>query len=118
CVGEAEAGAGFRWLLERALAMRRDAATQTEDVSPTRLEAESPVLEKDGEFWRIGYAGTTVLLRHSRGLALLAHLVRCPDRDIHVRALASITPSGGCAVPRAAHAPRTGAPPLPGDARA
>ena len=112
---EAEAGAGFRWLLERALAMRREAATHAEDVTPTRLEAESPVLEKDGEFWRIGYAGTTVLLRHSRGLALLAQLVRCPGQDIHVRELDSITPSGGSAVAREAPAPDAGVLPLPGD---
>ncbi len=112
---EEEAGAGFRWLLERALAARREATGETEEAISASPEAASPVLEQDGDFWRIGYGGTTVLLRHSRGLALLAHLVHCPGRDIHVRELDSITPSGGSAVARDAPAPDAGILPLPGD---
>src|SRR5262249_38680206 len=91
---EAEAGAGFRWLLEQALGARLEASADAEATTPASPVGASPSLEKQGEFWRIAYGGTTVLLRHSRGLALLAHLVRCPGRDIHVRELDSITPSG------------------------
>jgi hypothetical protein len=112
---EVEAGAGFRWLLERALAMRPEGTAQTGEVAPTGPETMPPVLEQDGQFWRIGYGGTTVLLRHSRGLALLAHLVRCPGQDVHVRELDSITPSGGSAVAREAPALDAGVLPLPGD---
>jgi hypothetical protein len=112
---EVDAGAGFRWLLERALAIRRGTTVKAEDVTPACAGNAPPVLEQDGQFWRVEYAGTTVLLRHSRGLALLAHLVRCPGRDIHVRELDSITPSGGSPMAREAPAPDAGVLPLPGD---
>jgi len=112
---EVDAGAGFRWLLERALAIRRGTPVKAEDVTPACAGNAPPVLEQDGQFWRVGYAGMTVLLRHSRGLALLAHLVRCPGRDIHVRELDSITPSGGSPVAREAPAPDASLLPLPGD---
>src|SRR5262249_50559475 len=113
---DAEAGAGFRWLLEQALGARLEARAGSRGTAPAPPVGASPSLEKQGEFWRIAYGGTTVLLRHSRGLALLAHLVRCPGRDIHVRELDSITPSGGSAVAREAPAPDAGMLPLPGDA--
>src|SRR5262249_29742998 len=113
--GEAEAEIGFRWLLERALGARPESTAEPGAPPPACPVADSPVLEQEGDFWRITYDGTTVLLRHSRGLALLAHLVRCPGRDIHVRDLDSITPSGGSAVAREAPAPDAGVLPLPGD---
>src|SRR5262249_3860478 len=111
----AVAGAAVRLLLRRARALRREPTAKAEEVTPVCAENAPPVLEQDGQFWRVGYAGTTVLLRHSRGLALLAHLVRCPGRDIHVRELDSITPSGGSPVAREAPAPDAGLLPLPGD---
>ena len=112
---EVESGAAFRWLLERALGARPEATAEAEAPTPASRSFIAPVLEQEGEFWRIAYGGTMVLLRHSRGLALLAHLVRCPGRDIHVRELDSITPSGGSAVAREAPAPDAGVLPLPGD---
>jgi hypothetical protein len=113
--GEVEAGIGFRWLLQQALATSLEPGAQAEKVAPVGPGTALPVLEQDGEFWRIGYEDKTVLLRHSRGLALLAHLVRCPGRDIHVRDLDSITPSGGSAVARDAPAPDGGELPMAGD---
>lgn len=113
---EAESRAAFGWLLGCAVGARPEAIAEAEAATPASPSLESPVLEQDGDFWRITYGGTTVLLRHTRGLALLAHLVRCPGRDIHVRELDSITPSGGSAVARDAPAPDTGMLPLPGDA--
>lgn len=114
-------GDAFRWLLAQALAAR--AAAAVFDAAPVDARTPAaeedllaPVLEQEGELWRIGYAGTTVLLRHSRGLALLAHLVRCPGRDIHVRELDSITPSGGSPAAAEASAPARGVIPVPGDA--
>jgi hypothetical protein len=115
----------FRWLLARALAARpaapdaaavRDAAPLDARTPPAEAGVLTPVLEQEGDFWRIGYEGTTVLLRHSRGLALLAQLVRCPGRDVHVCELDSITPSGGSAVAAEAPAPEGGRIPVPGDA--
>src|SRR5262249_61311921 len=77
-----ESGAAFRWLLARAVAARQVVPPQSGGMPTPDTGASSlPVLEQEGEFWRIAYAGTTVLLRHSRGLALLAHLVRCPGRE-------------------------------------
>lgn len=103
-VAEAEAGAAFRWLLARALAARGEETVRTEKAPPPATPPTLlPVLEQEGEFWRVGYEGMTVLLRHSRGLTLLAHLIRCPGLDIHVRELDSITPSGRS--PVAAHGP-------------
>ena len=55
------------------------------------------------------------MLRHSRGLTLLAHLVRCPGRAIHVRELDAMTPSGGAALPRP-EAPEIDLVAVPGDA--
>jgi hypothetical protein len=112
---EVEAGIGFRWLLQQASATSLEPGVQAENVAPVGPGTALPVLEQDGEFWRIGYEGKTVLVRHSRGLALLAHLVRCPGRDIHVRDLDSITPSGGSAVAREAPAPDGGELPMAGD---
>src|SRR5262249_35521195 len=65
--------------------------------------------------WRIEYQGTAIMLRHSRGLTLLAHLVHCPGRAIHVRELDAMTPSGGAAVPRP-EAPDSDLVAVPGDA--
>lgn len=119
--GAAASGDAFRWLLANALASRpaaavSDAMPGDAGMPPARGTLCVPVLEQDGELWRISYAGTTVLLRHSRGLALLAHLVRCPDRDVHVGELDAITPSGGSALATEAAAPDRGVMPVPGDA--
>lgn len=72
----------------------------------------APSLEQEGDVWRLSYAGTAVTLRHSRGLALLAHLIRQPDREIHVHVLDTITPAGGSAIAREAPAPDDGVMPL------
>jgi hypothetical protein len=105
----AQAGAAFHSLVTRLLA-RNPALVGT--ASP----ANGVSLEQQGAFWRIGYEGTTVLLRHSRGLALLAHLIRNPGQEVHVSDLDAMTPSGGSAEPREAPAPDGGLPPTPGDA--
>ena len=117
-----ESGTAFRWLLARALAARqvhpgrltRPGTIEAPPCGP--LPSEIPVLEQTGEFWRISYGGTTALLRHSRGLVLLAHLVRCPGKHIHVRELDAITPSGGSAVAREAPTPEGDVLPVLGDA--
>lgn len=90
------------------------AATLAADHEASR-SLDQPVLEQTGEFWRVSYAGTTVMLRHSRGFVLLAHLIRHPGRAIHVRDLDAITPSGGSPVPREAPAPDDALPSGTGD---
>jgi hypothetical protein len=106
-LAEEQSGAVFRMLV----------ASMREGTSSLHEAAPEPgvTLEQEGDFWRIGYEGTNVLIRHSRGLALLAHLIRNPGQEIHVSALDAITPSGGSAVARRAPAPDGGVPPARGD---
>ena len=106
-LANAQSGAAFRSLIGQALGSHYGPA-------PHRDAGIS--IEREGDLWRIGYEGATLRLRHSRGLALLAHLVRSPGEEIHVATLDAITPSGGSAVARAAPAPDGGVLPAPGDA--
>jgi hypothetical protein len=71
-------------------------------------EAEQASILREGDFWRIGFASKTVLIRHSRGLSLLVHLLRNPNEEIHVSALDALIPSDA-AMPVVASAP-VGAP--------
>jgi hypothetical protein len=73
-------------------------------------------IDREGDVWRIGYEGTTVRLRHSRGLALLAHLLWSPGRDVHVSELDAITPSGRSAASRTSPVVQGNGVPVPGDA--
>jgi hypothetical protein len=125
--------AAFHWLLGQVVAARAGAAVPVaaavddhaepvglpepvQDAEPAQARPPGlPVLEQEGEFWRIEYQGTAIMLRHSRGLTLLAHLVRCPGRAIHVRELDAMTPSGGAALPRP-EAPDGDLVAVPGDA--
>jgi hypothetical protein len=116
----AESGAAFRWLLGQVVAAHAEAPAPVAVPSDNHAEPVEarppgvPVMEQEGEFWRIEYQGTAVMLRHSRGLTLLAHLVRCPGRAIHVRELDAMTPSGGAALPRP-EAPDSDLIDVPGD---
>jgi class 3 adenylate cyclase len=117
----AESSAAFHWLFGQVVAARAeaaapDAAPSDDDGEPVEARPPGiPVMEQEGEFWRIEYQGTAIMLRHSRGLTLLAHLVRCPGRAIHVRELDAMTPSGGAAIPRP-EAPDGDLVAVPGDA--
>jgi hypothetical protein len=61
-------------------------------------------VRREGDFWRICFASKTVLIRHSRGLSLLVHLLRNPGEEIHVSALDALSPSD-VAAPVAGSAP-------------
>ena len=41
------------------------------------------LFSRDGEFWRIGYDGESFALKHSKGLAYLAQLLRYPGTEFH-----------------------------------
>ena len=58
-------------------------------------EVDEPFLRQEGDVWRIGFASKTVLIRHSRGLSLLVHLLRNPGVEMHVSALDASSPSDG-----------------------
>ncbi len=113
----AESAVAFRWLVADA---RPAAVSPTERTERDGAAAPRPApgvqLERQSDGWRIEYDGQSVLLRHSRGLALLAHLIQSPGQDIHVSALDAITPSGGSAGSRSSPAAEPGSLAAPGDA--
>ena len=66
----------------------------TEPAAPiAATEIDHASVRRDGDFWRIGFASKTVLIRHSRGVSLLVHLLRNPGEEIHVSALDALSPS-------------------------
>ena len=89
------ASRAFHWLVARASVSApggRPAALDTHSSAPaTRL----PVLEREGDVWRVAFESATIRVRHSRGMALLSHLVRQPGQEIHVQTLDSFVPSAG-----------------------
>src|SRR5262245_2124249 len=62
--------------------------------------AEHPLLEQEGDVWRITYDGTTIGVRHSRGVALLSHLLRHPGEELQVQMLDALVPSAGAGAER------------------
>lgn len=81
----AQSGAAFgRWVV--------GTCAPPAEPAPT-ADAAAVAMDLDGDVWRVGYRNTTIQLRHSRGLALLAHLVRNPGQETHVTTLDAITPS-------------------------
>jgi hypothetical protein len=50
---------------------------------------------QEGDFWSIRYAGKTFRVKDSKGLHLLAKLLRHPGREFHVLDLAGPMPAGG-----------------------
>jgi hypothetical protein len=70
------------------------------ELLATRTSDQTPTLEQEGDVWRITYQGTTIRVRHSRGVALLSHLLQNPGEELHVQALDALVPSAGAAVDR------------------
>jgi hypothetical protein len=110
-----------RWRAARANARastRSDATFRSlvAQVRAASLRDAGVTMEQEGEMWLLAYEGTTLRLRYSRGLALLAHLVRNPGQEIHVSALDAITPSGGSTAARGRPFLPGGDVPAPGDA--
>ena len=64
-------------------------------LRPRRRPTRRPILEPEGDVWRVTYQGTTIRIRHSRGMALLSHLLRNPGEELHVQALDALVPSAG-----------------------
>jgi hypothetical protein len=70
-------------------------AAATVEAPPADGFDRDPVLEQEGDVWRVTYEGTTIRIRHSRGMALLSHLLRHPGEELHVQALDALVPSAG-----------------------
>src|SRR6185436_16047437 len=71
-----------------------DAEPAPAEPLPTpAVEVEQASVRREGDFWRVSFASKTVLIRHSRGLSLLVHLLCNPEQEIHVSALDALIPS-------------------------
>ena len=57
-----------------------DAGARREPFDGT---ARDHVFRRQGEYWTITYDGQTFRLRHTKGLAYIAHLLRHPGREFH-----------------------------------
>ena len=56
------------------------------------------VFRKEGDYWTVRFDGTSFLLKDSKGLDYLAHLLRNPEQDLHVLDIVSIIERGGMAI--------------------
>jgi hypothetical protein len=75
------------------------------DAPPARsTDADPASVRREGDFWHVSFESKTVLIRHSRGLSLLVHLLCNPDQEIHVSALDALIPSD-TATPVSSRAP-------------
>jgi hypothetical protein len=83
----------FRGLVERIRPAEPSAAGS--GAPSTEVSDRRPILEQEGDVWRITYEGTTIRIRHSRGMALLSHLLQNPGQELHVQALDALVPSAG-----------------------
>jgi tetratricopeptide (TPR) repeat protein len=64
-------------------------------------------LRRDGDVWHIRFAGTTTIVKHSKGMADLAALLAAPGREFHVSELepvprGALAGDGGEAIDRTA----------------
>lgn len=55
--------------------------------SPVVCPPEEAVFMRQGDYWTIGYQGQTAILKATRGLDCLCHLLSRPGRDVHVSEL-------------------------------
>lgn len=53
------------------------------------------VFRREGEYWTIAYADTTIRLRNTKGLHYIAYLLARPAQEIHVADLATLSNGAG-----------------------
>src|ERR1700757_2183012 len=51
--------------------------------------ASEGIFRTEGEYWTVGYGGKSLLLKDTKGLGYLAHLLRHPGTEFHVLDLVS-----------------------------
>ncbi|MGH9164541.1 MAG: ATP-binding protein [Acidimicrobiales bacterium] len=76
---------GMATLLDQVLGL--EAAARSDGEAPN-------VFRREGQFWTISYANTTVRVRDSKGVRYLDHLIRHPGREVHVNDLAAPNGAG------------------------
>jgi class 3 adenylate cyclase/tetratricopeptide (TPR) repeat protein len=80
---------GLKALGDKALALRASLAVlptvTPAPETPRSAETDgSRILSKEGEVWRLEWAGKTSRLKDSKGLGYIAHLLRYPGQEFHV----------------------------------
>jgi hypothetical protein len=84
-----EALAGAEALGMPGLVTRARARLHTSPAPAAAPAAAALKLIREGDVWRLEAGASSVRVRHSRGLELLARLVERPGEELHVLALAS-----------------------------
>jgi len=64
------------------------------EVGHERPAVRDYVFAREGEYWTITYEGRTARLRHTKGLAYIAHLLRHPGQELHAIDLINIVAGG------------------------
>ena len=59
------------------------AAQRRSETAQDAPAARDHVFRQQGEYWTIIYQGETLRLRHAKGLAYIAHLLRYPGQEFH-----------------------------------
>lgn len=67
------------------------ATARTPAAPPERGDAPLNVFRPEGEYWTIGYRGSTFRLRDAKGLRHLHRLLADPGREFHVTDLVTVT---------------------------
>ncbi len=67
---------------------RWTARSSTGDPPPAVRSAQAGLFRKEGEYWTVGYRGSSFRLRNVKGLGYLSHLLRHPAAEFHVLDLA------------------------------
>jgi hypothetical protein len=60
-----------------------EAAGEAPPAPAATASDDAGVFRREGDVWTVTWAGRTVRLRHARGFAYLAVLLRHPDRELH-----------------------------------
>jgi hypothetical protein len=87
---------GFAQSLEREQLGDRNPPKKAETRSARAIEQLSAglnsgrIFRREGEYWTIVYENRTVRVRHSKGLAYIAYLIRHARRELHVSDLATL----------------------------
>jgi tetratricopeptide (TPR) repeat protein len=54
------------------------------DLGPSFRSEQEAIFRKEGAYWTVGYPGSTVRLKNTRGFGYIAHLLRHPGAEFHV----------------------------------
>jgi hypothetical protein len=60
----------------------------------TVIPSEEKIFRREGEYWTIAYEGKMIRLRHSKGLAYIAHVMAHAGREFHVSDLSTLEQCG------------------------